>query len=116
MSDPKFNIRSSNGSAVINKVRLKMSLENVVKDIPLMADDSWTYGDLMVRHLLQEPTNKFCLCPLCTSFTSCLWLQEVESRILKALQPKLFLDPMPKLDRLCKDSVSLKVSSFCLNF
>ncbi|KMT04790.1 hypothetical protein BVRB_7g169660 isoform A [Beta vulgaris subsp. vulgaris] len=82
MSDPKFNIRSSNGSAVINKVRLKMSLENVVKDIPLMADDSWTYGDLM----------------------------EVESRILKALQPKLFLDPMPKLDRLCKDSVSLKLN------
>ena len=35
-------------SPVINKVRLKMSLENVVKDIPSMSDSSWTYGDLMV--------------------------------------------------------------------
>lgn len=35
-------------SPVINKVRLKMSLENVVKDIPSMSDSSWTYGDHMV--------------------------------------------------------------------
>lgn len=35
-------------SPVINKLRLKMSLENVVKDIPSMSDNSWTYGDLMV--------------------------------------------------------------------
>ena len=34
---------------VVNKVRLRMSLENVVKDIPLLSDDSWTYSDLMVR-------------------------------------------------------------------
>jgi hypothetical protein len=42
-SDP-----STNGSPVVNKVCLKMSLENVVKDIPLISDNSWTYGDLMV--------------------------------------------------------------------
>jgi hypothetical protein len=39
---------SSQVSPVINKLRLKMSLENVVKDIPSMSDNSWTYGDLMV--------------------------------------------------------------------
>lgn len=39
---------STNGSPVVNKVRLKMSLENVIKDIPLISDNSWTYGDLMV--------------------------------------------------------------------
>lgn len=38
---------TSDGSPIINKVRLKMSLENVVKDIPLLSDNSWTYGDLM---------------------------------------------------------------------
>jgi hypothetical protein len=39
---------STNGSPAVNKVRLKMSLENVVKDIPSISDNSWTYGDLMV--------------------------------------------------------------------
>ena len=39
---------STNGSPVVNKVRLKMSLENVIKDIPLISNNSWTYGDLMV--------------------------------------------------------------------
>lgn len=39
---------STNVSPVVNKVCLKMSLENVVKDIPLISDNSWTYGDLMV--------------------------------------------------------------------
>ncbi|KAK9756013.1 hypothetical protein RND81_01G067000 [Saponaria officinalis] len=72
----------SNTTPTINKVRLKMTLENVVKDIPLMADDSWTYGDLM----------------------------EVESRIVNALQPKLCLDPVPRLDRLCKDPAALKIN------
>jgi len=51
MSDTGSNTRSVNESPTITKVRLKMSLENVVKDIPLMADDSWTYGDRMVRYL-----------------------------------------------------------------
>lgn len=39
-------------------------------------------------------------------------LQEVESRILKALQPRLLLDPAPKLDRLCNNPVPTKVSLF----
>jgi hypothetical protein len=58
-----------------------MSLENVVKDIPSMSDNSWTYGDLM----------------------------EVESRILKALQPELCLDPLPRLDRLSKNPLTAKL-------
>ncbi|XP_039053086.1 protein PHYTOCHROME-DEPENDENT LATE-FLOWERING-like isoform X2 [Hibiscus syriacus] len=69
------------GAPIINKVRLKMSLENVVKDIPFISDNSWTYGDLM----------------------------EAESRILKALQPQLCLDPTPKLDRLCTNPVPTKL-------
>ncbi|KAJ4909438.1 Spt20 family protein [Raphanus sativus] len=68
-------------SPVINKVRLKMSLENVVKDIPSMSDSSWTYGDHM----------------------------EVESRILKAIQPELCLDPVPRLDRLSKNPETAKL-------
>ncbi|KAL0801652.1 hypothetical protein Bca101_056828 [Brassica carinata] len=68
-------------SPVINKVRLKMSLKNVVKDIPSMSDNSWTYGDLM----------------------------EVKSRILKSIQPELCLDPVPRLDRLSKNHVSAKL-------
>lgn len=39
---------STNATPVVNKVCLRMSLENVVKDIPLISDNSWTYGDLMV--------------------------------------------------------------------
>ncbi|KAF7843627.1 protein PHYTOCHROME-DEPENDENT LATE-FLOWERING isoform X1 [Senna tora] len=70
------------GSPTVSKVRLRMSLENVVKDIPLISNDSWTYGDLM----------------------------EVESRILKALQPQLHLDPTPKLDRLCDSAVPTKLN------
>ncbi|KAI9401762.1 hypothetical protein POPTR_001G165800v4 [Populus trichocarpa] len=70
------------GLPIVNKVRLTMSLENVVKDIPMISDNSWTYGDLM----------------------------EVESRILKALQPQLCLDPTPKLDRLCNNPISTKLN------
>ncbi|CAL9134767.1 unnamed protein product [Musa textilis] len=66
---------------VLRKVRLRMSLENVIKDMPFIADDSWTYSDLM----------------------------EVEARILKVLQPCLCLDPTPMLDRLCKDPSATKV-------
>ncbi|CAM8906793.1 unnamed protein product [Rhodiola kirilowii] len=65
-----------NGLPSVHKLCLRMSLENIVKDIPTIADGSWSYRDLM----------------------------EVESRILKSLQPKLCLDPTPKLDRLCEDS------------
>ncbi|KAL9263261.1 PHYTOCHROME-DEPENDENT LATE-FLOWERING-like protein [Drosera capensis] len=66
---------------ITTKLHLKMSLENLVKDIPLIADDSWTYGDLM----------------------------EVESRILKVLQPKLILDPTPRFDRLSDSGASWKL-------
>ncbi|RZS01049.1 hypothetical protein BHM03_00030848 [Ensete ventricosum] len=34
---------------VLRKVRLRMSLENVIKDMPFIADDSWTYSDLMLN-------------------------------------------------------------------
>ncbi|VFR00140.1 unnamed protein product [Cuscuta campestris] len=67
---------------LITKVCLKMSLENVVKDIPLISNGAWTYGDMM----------------------------EVESRILKAIQPELCLNPIPKLDKLCNSSVSSKLN------
>ncbi|KAJ8490894.1 hypothetical protein OPV22_012615 [Ensete ventricosum] len=67
---------------VLRKVRLRMSLENVIKDMPFIADDSWTYSDLM----------------------------EVEARILKVLQPRLCLDPTPMLDRLCKDPSATKLN------
>lgn len=39
---------SGNSSPIINRVCLKMSLENIVKDIPAISDSDWTYGDLMV--------------------------------------------------------------------
>ncbi|XP_072977572.1 protein PHYTOCHROME-DEPENDENT LATE-FLOWERING [Typha angustifolia] len=75
-------VSATNDVPVVHKVQLRMSLENVVKDIPLISDDSWTYSDLM----------------------------EVESRIVKALQPQLHLDPTPMLDRLCHDPVSTKLN------
>ncbi|XP_022147223.1 uncharacterized protein LOC111016216 isoform X2 [Momordica charantia] len=74
--------QSIDGLPIVNKVHLRMSLENVVKDIPLISDNSWNYGDLM----------------------------EVESRILKALQPQLNLDPSPKFDRLCNNPVLMKLN------
>ncbi|GAA0183981.1 chromatin/chromatin-binding, or -regulatory protein [Lithospermum erythrorhizon] len=72
---------SADATPVINKVHLKMSLESVVKDIPSLSNSAWTYGDLM----------------------------ELESRILKALQPQLYLDPTPKLDKICDDHISSKL-------
>lgn len=33
----------------ITKVSLKMSLNNVVKDMDQFSDSSWTYGDLLVN-------------------------------------------------------------------
>ncbi|THU55607.1 hypothetical protein C4D60_Mb11t08360 [Musa balbisiana] len=42
-------ISASNVVPILHKVRLRMSLENVVKDMPLIADDSWTYSDLMLN-------------------------------------------------------------------
>ncbi|KAI4324809.1 hypothetical protein MLD38_030263 [Melastoma candidum] len=81
-SEQGTNIQSVVSSPDVMKVRLQMSLEIVVKDIPSMSDSSWTYGDLM----------------------------EVESRILKALQPQLCLDPAPQLDSICKDLVPSKLN------
>ncbi|KAH6793288.1 nuclear receptor coactivator [Perilla frutescens var. hirtella] len=76
------NVASSESSPVINRVSLKMSLENIVKDIPAISENGWTYGDLM----------------------------EVESRILKAIQPQLSLDPTPQLDRLSGNPVQNKLN------
>ncbi|KAL6585219.1 hypothetical protein OROMI_004508 [Orobanche minor] len=73
---------SVGSSPVINRVRLSMSLENIVKDIPAISDNSWTYGDLM----------------------------EVESRILKALQPQLSLDPTPQLVRPSDNAAPTKLN------
>ncbi|XP_076885770.1 protein PHYTOCHROME-DEPENDENT LATE-FLOWERING-like [Bidens hawaiensis] len=75
-SEPGVNNGSSADSSrpITTKIRLKMSLENVVKDIPLISDSSWTYGDLM----------------------------EAEARILIALNPKMDINPTPNLDRLCR--------------
>ncbi|CAL1376344.1 unnamed protein product [Linum trigynum] len=49
-----------------------MSLKNVVNDVPLISDNSWTYGDLM----------------------------DIESRTVEAFQPILSVDPTTELDRL----------------
>ncbi|KAK6921679.1 Spt20-like, SEP domain [Dillenia turbinata] len=57
----------ANISPIVHRVQLRMSMENVIKDVSSIADDSWTYRDIL----------------------------EVESRILKALQPNLQLDPKP---------------------
>ncbi|KAL1538079.1 protein PHYTOCHROME-DEPENDENT LATE-FLOWERING-like [Salvia divinorum] len=76
------NVVSGESSAAINRVSLKMSLENIVKGIPSISENGWTYGDLM----------------------------EVESRILKATQPQLCLDPSPQLDKLYEDPVQNKLN------
>ncbi|KAM0944296.1 putative transcription factor Spt20 [Dioscorea sansibarensis] len=71
----------SNGTSEVfpkvQKVHLRMGTETVVKDMPLISDDAWTYNDLL----------------------------QAESRIIKALQPVLYLEPKPSLDRLCRAPV-----------
>ena len=47
-SEAGLTVSASDGSPIVHKVHLRMSLENVVKDIPLISDTTWTYGDLMV--------------------------------------------------------------------
>lgn len=42
------HLASGESSAAINRVSLKMTLENIVKDIPSISENGWTYGDLMV--------------------------------------------------------------------
>ncbi|XP_038896271.1 protein PHYTOCHROME-DEPENDENT LATE-FLOWERING isoform X2 [Benincasa hispida] len=82
LPEPGPGAQSTDRLPTVHKIHLRLSLENVVKDIPLISDNSWTYGDLM----------------------------EVESRILKALQPQLNLNPAPTLDRLCNSPVPMKLS------
>ncbi|KAJ0865434.1 putative transcription factor Spt20 [Helianthus annuus] len=73
---------ADSSTPITSKIRLKMSLENVVKDMHLISNSSWTYGDLM----------------------------EAEARILMALNPKLDLDPFPNVDRLCKPPTSTNLN------
>jgi len=47
-SEKGADIVSTESSPTVSKVSLKMSLENIVKDIPSLIDKSWTYGDIMV--------------------------------------------------------------------
>ncbi|KAJ4709841.1 Spt20 transcription factor [Melia azedarach] len=68
-------------SPVVHKVLLQMCMENVVKDILSVSDDSWTYKDLL----------------------------EVESCLLKALQPELHLNPEPLLDKFCGAPMAKKL-------
>lgn len=44
-------IASVDKSPVVHKVLLKMCMENVIKDIYLMSNDSWSYEDLLVSDL-----------------------------------------------------------------
>ncbi|KAG6475224.1 hypothetical protein ZIOFF_064442 [Zingiber officinale] len=81
-SEQGSNVSAANVTPTVQKVRLRMSLENVIKDISLIADDSWTYSDLM----------------------------EVEARIVKALNSHLYLDPTPKLERDWKDPIVTKLN------
>ncbi|KAF3792302.1 hypothetical protein EJ110_NYTH00435 [Nymphaea thermarum] len=76
------NFVSGDGSPIVRRVCLRMSTENVVKDMPSITATSWSYGDLL----------------------------EVESRIVKALQPELHLDPVPLLDRLSADPAKNKLN------
>ncbi|XP_031275450.1 protein PHYTOCHROME-DEPENDENT LATE-FLOWERING-like [Pistacia vera] len=69
------------GFPIVKKVRLRVTLENVVKDVSLVLDDSWSYADLM----------------------------DVESEIVNAMNPQLCLDPTPKLDRLSTNPVNEKL-------
>ncbi|XP_042432314.1 protein PHYTOCHROME-DEPENDENT LATE-FLOWERING-like [Zingiber officinale] len=73
---------AANATPIVQKVQLRMSLENVIKDISLIADDSWTYSDLM----------------------------EVEARVVKALNSHLYLNPTPKLERLWKGPTVTKLN------
>ncbi|XP_044500221.1 protein PHYTOCHROME-DEPENDENT LATE-FLOWERING-like [Mangifera indica] len=69
------------GFPIAKKVQLRVTLENVVKDVSLVSADSWSYADLM----------------------------DVESEIVNAMNPQLCLDPTLKLDRLSTKSVNEKL-------
>ncbi|KAF4355105.1 hypothetical protein G4B88_004317 [Cannabis sativa] len=78
----KEGICSIQKSPIVHRVILQMSMENVVKDIMLISDDSWTYNDLL----------------------------EVESRIVKALQPNLCLNPQPSMGIHYGETLTKKVN------
>lgn len=59
-AEPGTGSQLTDGRPIVSKVRLRMSLENVVKDIPLISDSSWTYGDLMVSVALVSSFAKKC--------------------------------------------------------
>lgn len=46
-------------SPTVNRVCLKLSLDNIVKDIPSITDKSWTYGDLMVSIIYHSSKDGF---------------------------------------------------------
>ncbi|PON87015.1 Spt20 transcription factor [Trema orientale] len=75
-------IGSIQKSPTVNRVILRMSMENVVKDILSISDDSWTYKNIL----------------------------EVESCILNALQPNLCLSPQPLLGKHRREPLAKKVN------
>lgn len=50
MEDSTFHVEKS---PIVQKTLLKMSMENVIKDISSMSDGSWTYKDHLVSTLDQ---------------------------------------------------------------
>jgi hypothetical protein len=74
---------------IVNRVSLRLGTERVVKDLASVVNASWTYHDQLIA----------------------------ESTILRALQPRLNLDPTPCLERLQNSVkkvplISLSVSGF----
>ncbi|GMN38665.1 hypothetical protein TIFTF001_007901 [Ficus carica] len=78
----KGGTHSTQNIPVVHRVLLKMCMENVVKDILSISDDSWTYKD----HL------------------------EFESRILKVLQPDLYLNPQPLPYKHYREPLAKKIN------
>ncbi|XP_042391867.1 uncharacterized protein LOC121982931 [Zingiber officinale] len=68
-------------SPKVQKVCLRMSTEDVVRDMQSISDDSWSYNDFL----------------------------QVESQIIKALHPKLYLHPKSSLKRFFEEPVSKKL-------
>lgn len=98
------------GFPIAKKVQLRVTLENVVKDVSLVSADSWSYADLMVRIVFTLVHDiKFLSSHEVMRQCQLFWLQDVESEIVNAMNPQLCLDPTLKLDRLSTKSVNEKV-------
>ncbi|XP_059658375.1 protein PHYTOCHROME-DEPENDENT LATE-FLOWERING-like [Cornus florida] len=82
LSQKGNTVSSAGKSPIIHKVVLQMCMENIVKDVSSISDDSWTYKDLL----------------------------EVEARILKTLRPDLHLNPKPMLNSFCEDPLTKKLN------